>query len=111
MKTGYDFKQEWPKLKAELVRVGKEAMALAREGEKEVLRVSHKGKLHIDVAALRLKQEHLYKLIGKEYIKARCPKAPTPALKKLAGEWGKIEKEIKALNKKLKTISLASASS
>jgi len=102
MKTNYDLKKEWPRIKEELNRLSKEALVLAKKGEKEVRRFSQKGKMHLDATALRLKQEHLYRAIGKEYIKAKCPAKPTPALEKLVDEWNQIDKEARALNKKIK---------
>ena len=104
MEKGYDFKKEWPKIKNELIRVSKDAMALAQKGEEEVIRFSKKGKLHIDVTAIKLKEERLYNMIGKEYIKAKCPSAPTDQLKKLIAEWKQLEKEMKALNRKIKAV-------
>jgi len=102
-KPGYDFKKEWPRIREELVHVSHEALTLAKKGEKEVRRFSQKGKWQFDATALKLKQNHLYGKIGEEYLKAKCPAQPTPQLKKLVDEWDKIDREIKSINKKIRT--------
>ncbi len=101
--SGYDFRKEWPKIKKELLHAKDEAVKMAHKGEKEVRRFSQKGKWQFDVTALKLKQNHLHGLIGKEYIKAKGPSKPTAALKKYVEEWHKIDREIKTLNRKIKT--------
>jgi len=109
MSSGYDFRKEWPKIKKELTRAGAEAAKMAKKGEKEIRRLSQKGKWQFDVTALKLKQNHLHALIGKEYISAKSPNEPTAALKKYVAEWHKIDKEIKSLNRKIKTFSQVTA--
>jgi len=103
MKAKYDLKKEWPRLKKELVRVSQEAMNLAKKGEKEIVKISKKGKLHVDVTALTVKKEQLFHLIGKEYVKGKCPPAQTPKIKKLVSELNKLNREITGLRKKIKT--------
>jgi len=109
MTSGYDFRKEWPKIKKELIHAGEEAVKVAKKGEKEVRRLSQKGKWQFDVTAMRLKQNHLHTLIGKEYIKAKKPSEPTAALKKYVNEWHKIEREIKSLERKIRTFSQVTA--
>ena len=100
---GYeDIKKEWPKIKNQLSQVSKEALDLLKKGEKELVRVSHQGKLRVDATALNLKKEHLFHLIGKEYVKADTPAQPTPKLKKFIADLARIEKETESLKKQMK---------
>lgn len=99
MAKDYDLKKEWPEIKDKLRKLSREAMELAKKGEKELRHVSKKGMLHIDAAALHLKKEHLYHHVGKEYIQAQCPSAPAAQLKKYVDEVAKIDREIKALER------------
>jgi hypothetical protein len=99
-----DFKEEWPKIKQQLLDFSQQAVQMAKKGEKEFVRLSRRGKIHLDATALRLKQEHLYHLIGQEYVRAKCPAAPTAKLKQLIAEVNQIEKEQKTLGRQIKTI-------
>jgi len=101
MKTGYDMKKEWPKIKKELVRVSQEALDLAKKGEEELIKITQKGKLHVDTTALNLKKEHLFLRIGKEYVKAKGSGPQTPKMKQLLKSLDKLEKDIKETKKKL----------
>jgi len=104
MSKQYDFKKEWPKIKKELLKLKKDTMVLAQKGEKELRRLSVQGRIQLDIASLKVKKEHLLYLIGKEYIKSKPAAAgQTAQLKKLTMELGALDKDIKALNRKLKT--------
>ena len=96
-----NFKEEWPKIKKQLLNFSHQAIRMVKKGEKEFVRLSHRGRLHLDTTALGLKREHLYHLIGQEYIRAKCPSTPTAKLKQLVEEVNKIEKEQKALGRQL----------
>src|SRR5262245_51833993 len=96
------FTKEWPKIKKQLLDFSQQAVQMAKKGEKEFVRLSHRGKLHINSTALTLKKEHLYHLIGQEYVRAKCPAAPTPKLKQLVGEFEKIDKEQRGLERQIK---------
>jgi len=95
-------KKEWPKIKKELVRVSQEALDLAKKGEEELIKITQKGKLHVDTTALNLKKEHLFLRIGKEYVRGKRPSTQTAKMKQLLGELDKLEKEIKTTKGKLK---------
>lgn len=101
MGTQYDFKKEWERTRQQLTKFSKEAMEVAKKGEKELVAFSKNSKLHIDSTAISLKKEHLYYLIGKEYAKESAPAQPTPVLTKLLNELKKADKQQKALNRKL----------
>jgi len=102
MPTQYDFKKEWEKTRDQLAKFSKEAVKVAKKGEKELVSFSKKSKLHIDATAISLKKEHLYYLIGKEYIKEGAPAEPMAKLAKLIAEIKKADKDQQVLNRKLK---------
>lgn len=101
MASRYDFKKDWPYLKDELKRISEEAMKMVKKGEEEITRYSQIGIMHLDATALKLKKEHLYHLVGKEYVQAGCPKEPTAKLQKYLVELKKIDKDIKDLGTKV----------
>src|SRR3989338_2610164 len=98
-----DFQKEWPKIKKQLLDFSRQAGQVVKKGEKEFVRLSHRGKLHLDATALGLKKEHLYHLIGQEYVRAKYSSTPTPKLKQLIAEFETIEKEKKSLGRQIKT--------
>ncbi|MCK5014448.1 MAG: hypothetical protein KAS66_11570 [Candidatus Omnitrophica bacterium] len=102
MPTQYDFKKEWEKTRNQLTKFSKEAVKMAKKGEKELVEFSRKSKLHVDTTAISLKKEHLYYLLGKEYAKEKAPEQPTPKLTKLLNELKKADKEQRMLRRKLK---------
>ena len=100
MDAKYDLKREWEKTRKQLKKFSQEAIDLAQKGEKELIKLSHKSKLHIDSTAITLKKDRLYFLIGKEYTKMKNPSSQTPELKKLMAEYKSLIKEENSLNKK-----------
>lgn len=101
MPKQYDFKKEWEKTRNQLTKFSKEAVEMAKKGEKELVKFSRKSKLHVDATAISLKKEHLYYLIGKEYTKAKVPAQPTAKLTKLLNELKKAERQQRALQRKI----------
>ena len=104
MAKEHDFKKDWDKMKQQLNQFSKEAMVLAKKGEKEFVRFSHRGKLRLSSTAIDLKREQLYYLIGKEYVKAQTPAQPTSAMTKWLEELERIDKEQKTVRNELKNI-------
>ncbi|MEI8011128.1 MAG: hypothetical protein WCI27_01415 [Candidatus Omnitrophota bacterium] len=98
-----DFMQDWSKIKEQLLDYSQQAVVMAKKGEEQLLKFSHKGVMHLDATALRLKKESLYHSIGQEYIRAKCPSTPTLKLKRLIEEFNKLEQERKALAKQLRS--------
>ncbi len=104
MPKEHDFSKDWEKAKKQLNQLSKEAVVLAKKGEQEFMKFSHRGKLHLESTSIDLKREQLYYLIGKEYVKANAPAQPTEAITKLLGELEKINKEQKTVRAELKNI-------
>ncbi len=104
MSKQYDFKGEWEKTRERLTKFSKDALEVAKKGEKEFVKFSRLGKLHVDATAVSLKREQLYYLVGKEYVKANTPEKPTPAMTKLLDELKTVEGQQKALRTKLKNV-------
>ena len=104
MPKEHDFKKDWEKARQQLNQFSKDALVLAKKGEKEFIKFSHRGKLRLDSTAIDLKREQLYYLIGKEYVKAKEPAQPTTAMAKLLDEIERIDKEQKAVRSELKSV-------
>jgi len=102
MQNHYDIKKEWEKTKKMLVKFGKEATSIAKKGEEEIVKFSHKSKLQIDVTTVHLKIEKLYYQIGKEYAKVTSATHATGQLTKLMNELKTANKKEKALKSKIK---------
>ena|SRR3989338_3929003 len=104
MSAHYDFKKEWERTRTELTKFSKEAIKVAKKGEKELVAFSKRGKLHVDSTALSLRKEKLYYLIGKEYVQAENHEQTTPKLQKLLNELSQADKKQQALKRKLNTV-------
>lgn len=103
MSVKHDFKKEWPKIKKKLLEMSKEAKALAKKGEEELIKFSQKSKLHIDATSLSLKKEKFFYQIGKEYVKNVKSGKKSAKMIKMLGELNNVEKHEKALRRKMKT--------
>jgi hypothetical protein len=97
-----DLKKEWPKMQAELVRIGREAQKLAKEGERELRYFTQQSKLQVDKGALALKKEHLFYLVGKQYVKDGASAVPGATLKELLEQLVKLEDEEARVAQQLK---------
>jgi hypothetical protein len=97
-----DLKNGWKKSREQLSKLSKEALLVAKRGEKELLELSRKTKIHVDTTALTLKKEHLYYLIGKEYASVQGADKSTAKLTKLVGELAKANKLQLALKRRLR---------
>jgi len=56
MPKQYDFKKEWEKTRDQLTKFSKEAVAVAKKGEKELVKFSRQSKLHVDATSISLKK-------------------------------------------------------
>jgi len=102
MASQYDFKKEWMKTREQLSKLSKEAFAVVKKGEKELVELSRKGKIHVDTTALTLKKEHLYYMIGKEYATIQGTDKSTAKLTKLVSELKKANSQQLVLKRRLK---------
>ena len=96
-----DFKKNWPKAQKQLKEFGQEALVVAEKGKKGLVRFSKESKLRINLTSCELKKEHLYYLIGKEFVKENFPSEPGEKLKKLLEEIKKVEHEEKQLKEEI----------
>lgn len=108
MKEHLDLKREWEKTKKQLQKFSQEAIVLAKKGEDEIVKFSHKGKLQLDSTAIGLKIEHLYYLVGKEYFRSRELQGPSSELKRLVGQIKKLEKEQRSVKVKIRRAGIIS---
>lgn len=101
MSSHYDFKKEWDKTRVKLEKFSKEAVQVAKKGEKEFVEFSRKSKLHIDATAINLRKERLYYMIGKEFAQGKEVETSNPKLKKLLTELSKANRQQVVLKRKL----------
>ena len=104
MSKQYDFKGEWEKTRERLTKFSKDALEVAKKGEKELVKFSRLGKLQVDAPAVGLKSDQLYYLAGRAHVQASTPEKPTPAIAKLLDELKAVEGQQKAIRTKLKNV-------
>lgn len=92
---------KWNKAKTQLKEISQKALTLAKASETELKKLSHHGRLQFDATALHLRQERLYYLIGKEYVKTKNSAQPSAKLAKLLEEFDSIHKEHQSLHHKM----------
>ncbi len=109
MADQYDLKKEWPKIKEKLILMSKEAVVLAKKGEEQLVTFSKQGKLHIDSTTLSLKKDRLFVQIGKAYVKSQRDGSQSAHMKKLLAELARMEKEERAVKRRLKIVSSRSS--
>ena len=102
MTERFDFKDEWKKTKSQLMKFSKEAVQIAKKGEKELIKFSKQSKLHLDSTTATLKKEHLYHLIGKEYASLKDTAMPSAKLNKLMNDLKVVEAQQKTLQAQIK---------
>ncbi len=99
-----DFSKNWADIKKQFINVSQEALVLAKKGEKELVRFSKTGKLHVDAATLSVRKEQLLYLIGKEYLHLDCPGEKSPKLTKLINELKQGKKKKTLLKRTIRKI-------
>lgn len=102
MGQSFNFKKELEKTKKQLLKFSQEAIDVAIKGEKELIKLSKQGKLHVDTTAIGLKKEKLYYLIGKEYVKAKAPQTPNARLKGYLNDLKMLNRQQRSLKTKMK---------
>lgn len=95
---------KWNKTKAQIQKISQKAVTLAKAGETGLKKFSHHGRVHFDATAMHLRQERLYYLIGKEYVKMKHSAQPSAKLAKLLEEFDSIHKEYQLLHHKRQSV-------
>jgi len=103
MTIKYDFKEQWPKIKKQLMEFGQETLELTKKGEEHLIRLSRQGKLRIDATTKEIRKEQLYYLIGKTYVKAGCPGEKNTKLKKIIDELRRVNQQKKSIRSQIKS--------
>ncbi|MCD4779293.1 MAG: hypothetical protein K8S27_01920 [Candidatus Omnitrophica bacterium] len=98
----FDLSKEWEMTKKHLRVFSKEAVELAKKGEKELIKFSKIGKLHVDNTAVSIKKEKLYYQIGKEYVKSKGEPQKNEELKKLVDALKNLDKEQTVIKSRIK---------
>ena len=101
MQTQMDFHKEWEKAKKALTVFSQQALKVGKEWEKDVERFSKQSLLHIDQTAASLKKEHLFYLIGKEYIRTRNTSKGSAKLRGLLNEFKNLDKKQRLISRHL----------
>ena len=96
-----DLKKNWPKAKKQLEEFGREALIVAEKGKKELVRFSKESKIRLDLTSFDLKKEHLYYLIGKEFVAENCPGKHGEKLMKLIEELNKVNRDQELLKEEI----------
>src|SRR3989338_7180217 len=97
MNNQEEIKKEWQKTKEHWLKFSREAVKIAKLGEKELVRLSLQGRLHLDATAINLKKDKLYYLIGKEYVKLKNPAESSEGLRKYVAELRRVHKHQRSL--------------
>lgn len=80
-----------------LKKMGEETSVFAKRSEKELSRIAKIGRAELDLLGLNIKKNRLYYELGKRvYHLSTQGKLTTKGLKKLCGNVGQIEKDLKA---------------
>lgn len=90
-------------MQKELERIGTEAQKMAQEGERELKYFIHQSKLQIDKGTIALKKEHIFYLIGKQYVKDGAPAVPGAELKDLLDRLIKLEEKEQGVATEIKS--------
>ncbi len=94
----------WKQAKQSLSKLSRETIKLAKRGEKEVVRATKIGKIHLEILNLKRKKDSLYQQIGEKAAELqRENKIDAPGLKafcsKVDGLEGQIETKKAAASK------------
>jgi hypothetical protein len=99
-----NLKKEWEKAKKKLAALKKETVILAKKSEAQFKKISHQGKIHFDSAALNLRKDRLYYLIGKEFVRTMDASRKSDRLVELVEELKKINQQYAELKSKAKSV-------
>jgi len=87
----------WKQAKQSLSRLSQESIKLAKRGEKEIVRATKIGKIHLEILNLKRKRDSLYQQIGEKVIVLqRENKIDAPGLKTFCSKVDSLESQIKS---------------
>lgn len=87
----------WKQAKQSLSRLSQESIKLAKRGEKEIVRATKIGKIHLEILNLKRKKDTLYQQIGeKVVVLQRENKIDAPGLKTFCSKVDSLESQIKS---------------
>ena len=87
----------WKQAKQSLSRLSQESIKLAKRGEKEIVRATKVGKIHLEILNLKRKKDTLYQQIGEKVaVLQRENKIDAPGLKTFCSKVDSLESQIKS---------------
>jgi len=87
----------WKQAKQSLSKLSQETIKLAKKGEKEIVRATKVGKIHLEILNLKRKKDTLYQQIGeKVVVLQRENKIDAPGLKTFCSKVDSLEGQIKS---------------
>ena len=89
-----EFKRVWSKTKKQLLKISDDAIRLAKKGEKELIKLSEKGRIQLEITLLNFKKEQLFYKIGKVAAKQAKVFKQNKKLEKLYKEFLKINRQL-----------------
>ena len=86
----------WKQAKQSLSKLSQESIKLAKRGEKEIVRATKIGKIHLEILNLKREKDSLYKQIGEKVVELqRENKIDAPGLKAFCSKANGLESQIK----------------
>ena len=86
----------WKQAKQSLSKLSQESIKLAKRGEKEIVRATKIGKIHLEILNLKRKKDSLYQQIGEKVVELqRENKIDAPGLKTFCSKVDSLEDQIK----------------
>ena len=86
----------WKQAKQSLLKLSQESIKLAKRGEKEIVRATKIGKIHLEILNLKRKKDSLYQQIGEKVVELqRENKIDAPGLKTFCSKVDSLEGQIK----------------
>jgi len=87
----------WKQAKQSLSKLSQESIKLAKRGEKEIVRATKIGKIHLEILNLKRKKDGLCQQIGeKVVVLQRENKIDSPGLKTFCSKVDSLESQIKS---------------
>jgi len=86
----------WKQAKQSLSKLSQESIKLAKRGEKEIVRATKIGRIHLEILNLKRKKDSLYQQIGEKVVELqRENKIDAPGLKIFCSKVDSLEGQIR----------------